>query len=362
MVNTCTTYPKVENRGRSLHKNVVGQVMKDEDRMVIVKQIIEKNDHIYHTLLLGKIDEDNHMAKKTAERIIQKLLERGEIVSFVQKTRKCYMLKSHEAYKGDLPTMFARRSVAMKEKLDKIEKRLGAHSYESQLHMCDEFWNHMEDLIKRSDKWVQELDKDRGYEAEYEEIGSGIRKLLENTEIDRVRKRRVLSYSGNVVSALIRLGGEREELTEKRKTMKVSKEKEEMANRIKQLNEQIHIMFKDTVGLEFALKDLQSVDIEYWHDDTETGHLCASIDYIRKQSVECAEAMSGRVKKLTEIAGEQGMSAQVTNLDTQVSAIRTSLRMMDGTIKEIESAGQQYELLKTLDSELSEAESHLGMM
>ena len=345
-----------------MHKNVVGQMIKDEDRMVIVKQIIEKNDRIYHTLLLDKINENRCMAKKTAEKIIQKLLERGEIVSFVQKTKKCYMLKSHEAYKGDLPTMFARRSAAMKEKLDKIEKELGSHSYESQLHMCDEFWNHMEDLIKRSDGWVKELDKYRGYEAEYEEIGSGIRDLLENTKIDYARERRVRSYSGNVVAALVRLGGEMEELTEKRKAARVSKEKDEMANRIKQLDKQIHIMLKDIVSLESALKNLQSVDIEYWHDDTETGHLCTSIDYVRKQSVERAEAMSGRVKKLMEIAGEQGTSAQAASLDTQVSTIRTNLEMMDGTIKEIETAGQQYELLKTLDSELSEAESHLGMM
>lgn len=302
------------------------------------------------------------MAKRTTERIIQKVLERGEVASFGQNTRKCYVLKSNEAYIGDLPTMFAKRSAAIKEKLDKMEKGLDEHAYLSRLHMCDEFWNHMEDQIKRTNEWVKELDKDRGYEAEYEEIGSGIRKLLENTKIDLDRRHKVLSYSVNVVTALVRLGGEMEELTEKRKATRVSKEKEEMANRIKQLNEQIHIMFKNTVGLESALKGLQSVDIEYWHDDTETGHLCASIDYARKQSVERAGAMSGRVKKLIDIVGKQGMSAQAANLDMQVSAIRTNLEMMDETIKEIETAGQQYELLKTLDSELSEAESHLGII
>ena len=334
----------------------------EEGRKVEIKRIIEECPCIHQTPLLEKICENHIMAKKTAEKIIKQLLEDREIYVVRVKNKKCFMLTSDEAYRGDLPALFAKKTVALRERLDKIEKNFTRHSSDAQQYICDDLCDRIGKTIDDSYRWVKELDRNRGYEAEYEEIGSGIQNLLENTKIDRARIRRALSYSRHVVTALIGLGREMEELTEKRKAMRASKEKEEMANRNKQLYDQTRVLVKDAVGLESALRDLQSVDIESWHDDTETGHLCTSIDHARKQSIEHAEAMSDRVKKLREIAGEQGMSVQAANLDTQVSAIRTNLEVMDGTIKEIETTGQQYELVKTLDSKLSEAESHLDTM
>lgn len=334
------------------------RVMTDREREVVIKQIIGENRLIHYTLLLDKAHEISGMARKTADRIIRKMLKR-EIVSIRVKNKDCYLLKSDEAYKWDLPAMFADRMAATRKKLDRIEREFTRHSYDAQQSIYDDLCKRIDETIESHGNWVKQLDLDRGYEVAYEEIGMDIRKRLDKTKIDYGRKKRIRTYSRNVVTALMELGKREVALEERKNAMRPSAEREEVADGIRQLYKQIHILLDDTVDLESTLGKLEPENIRYWYGDTEVGEICTAIDYVRKQSVERGEAMSVRIKQLKEVTGEKSIPVSVENLETQVSALRAGLEKMDKVIREIETTGMQHKLIQMLDSKLSEAESNL---
>ena len=332
-------------------------MMTDKERKVAVKRVIEEKPGIHHTLLCDKIVKGGIGAKKTAERTIQQLFNDREIVSFRAEGKKCYMLASDEAYEGDLVTMFERRAEALKKKLDGTAKEMPKHSYEAQQHLYDGMCGRMEETIAESDRWVKQLDEEQRYD--HKEIGSDIRKLLKDTKIDDGRRHKIRVYSERVVSELESLERERDEKAKRKRTMRVSAEKKRLSEEIKSTWERMQVLYGDTLQLEHALRDLQSLDIKYWYDNTDVGRSCSYLDSLLKESAERAGEMSRLAQKLKRLAARDGIAMQVGPIDESISVIGNGLDALEGAIKGIETTGIQHDHIAWLDKALSEVESHL---
>ena len=59
-----------------------------EERKIKIKQMIEEKPGTYHTKLLEMINKQGIMAKRTAEKIIEQLIDEREITVFTQKTKQ----------------------------------------------------------------------------------------------------------------------------------------------------------------------------------------------------------------------------------------------------------------------------------
>ena len=331
--------------------------MTKEERRTRVKCLIEEDPGIHHNLLCETIDERELGAKRTAERTIRQLLERREIVSFTAERRKCYMLASDEAYKNDLKRMLTARVEALKVELDSRVKRMEEHSYEAQQHLLEGLCGDIEKRIKDSDEWVLTLDTEKRYS--HRKIGIDIRDRLRNTKMDSKRNRRVHDYSERVVSELERLTGDLDEMTKRKRTTRASAEKDLLSGRIRRVDERMHVLYRDTLNLESALKDMQSLDVAFWQDSTETGRFCTYFDSIRERSSEEAKKMSDLAQKIKEAAAKEGIAIPADRLNERVSGIEKELGALRETVRELETTGTECDSVARLDTALSEAESHL---
>ena len=97
-------------------------MLKKEERKIRIKQIIEENPGIYHIKLLEIILKQGIMAKRTAEKDIEQMIDDRKITVFTQKTRKCYALKGDDTFEGNLPIVFSKKIEIIKEKLEIMEK------------------------------------------------------------------------------------------------------------------------------------------------------------------------------------------------------------------------------------------------
>ena len=353
-------YSKVGNRGGSIHENGTRDMMTVKEGMLIVKRMIETDSIMPRALLLKKISDGHHMAKGTAEKCIECLIERGEISKVTVKKRQCFMLTSGEAYRGDLQVMFVKKYEALKEKLDLMEEGFERHSYDAQQHMYDEFLGNMEDTVKMTESWIEILDKDIPYEAEHEKIGSNIRNHLEGAKIVGDRKSRILRYAAKVVLGMNALAGSMGELTEAKNATRQSAEREQMKANIGHMNKQLHVLYSDTVNLESALKEMASLDITYWLANPRVERMCRAIEYARKRSVEHIEAMSRTIDEFERTKSEYDMSGVIKDLQAPVLSIKENWNEIERVVKKIETAGAEHESIKKLDSVLANAESHLN--
>ena len=103
----------------------------------VIRQETEKMPGIHHTLLLERASEKGCTVKKTNEKAIKQLLDRRNIAGVLAKRRKCYVLKSADAYKGDMPVIFAARIAAISGRLGTMKNGFIAHSLDAQQFMCD---------------------------------------------------------------------------------------------------------------------------------------------------------------------------------------------------------------------------------
>ena len=99
-------------------------MLKKEEREMRIKQIIEETPGTHHTKLLEIIKEKGIMAKKTAEKDIEQMINDGKITVFTQKRKKCYALKGDDMFEGNLPVGFSTKIKTIKEKLESIEKKI----------------------------------------------------------------------------------------------------------------------------------------------------------------------------------------------------------------------------------------------
>ena len=298
-------------------------MMKDRERRVEIKKVIEENPRIHHTLLLAKIAEKKIGSKRTVERTITQLLESGEIVSFRAMAKKCYALVAHEMYRGDMSVLFTGRIEAIKKELDTRVKRMEEHSYESQELLYGQLCKGIESDIAESDRRVEALDGEARYD--HGEISRSILERMEETKIDTGRRRRIRGYAERVVMELERLDATLYEMEKKKRSMRVSEEKDEVTEEMKQIDERKHDLYDDALNIEHALGSLRSLDVRFWHDDTEVGSLCFYLGSAREDSTKNTERMSSILQKLKEIAAKRAIPISTGRLDKQISEIKKSL-------------------------------------
>ena len=334
------------------------------ERKIRIKRIIEEKQVIHHTKLLEAIKAHDGTAKKTAEGTIKQLIDDHEITVFTQKNKKCYSLKGDDMFRGNLSTLFSRKTEAIKEKLELMEKDFEAHSYDAQCHMCDELCGAIMDQIKRSKEHVKGVDHEYSeYGGEYDELCLGVKKLLESANIDKSRHRKISRYLSNATSVVRVKARGVNELDEKRKGMKQSEKREEISNQSEQLHSQIRKVMSDTMSIEHALKYLQDrTDIRWVGENSKLGRCCMALDQARKDAVKGMETMMSYIEGLTMLEKKEGETEQTEQLSSQVLEIKPRLEEIEKIINALKMCGIRNELIERLDSEISKAELHLEEM
>ena len=333
-------------------------MLKKEERKIRIKQIIEENPGIYHIKLLEIILKQGIMAKRTAEKDIEQMINDRKITVFTQKTRKCYALKGDDTFEGNLPIVFSKKIEIIKEKLEIMEKNFETHSYDAQRHMHGELCEMITKQIERSKEWAKELDHGYGeYSDEHDRICSKIRKLLKGVNGDRRHK--ILEYLENTMSAVREKNRTVNELDEKRKGMKSSKERDEISNQSKELNSQLAKVVANTISIRDALEYLQDQAGTTWDGNAKVVQHCGSLDYYRENSGNCVEGMMRYVKELKMLKKREGETKQTEQLNSQILEIKSRLEEIEKIIKILKIGGIQNERIEKLDSEISKAESYL---
>ena len=333
-------------------------MLKKEEREIRIKQIIEENLGIHHIKLLEIIKEKGIMAKRTAEKDIEQMINDGKITTFAQKTRKCYALKGDDTFEGNLPVVFSKRIGIIKEELESMEKGFEMHSYDAQRHMHDWLCGEIATQIERSKEFAKELDHAYDEDSdEYDRLCSKIRKLLKGVNGDRRHK--ILEYLENTMSAVREKNRTVNELDEKRKGMKSSKERDEISNQSKELNSQIAKVVVNTISIGDALEYLQDQVGTTWEGNAKVVRHCGSLDYYRENAGNCIESMMRFVEELKMLKKREGETKQTEQLNSQVLEIKSRLEEIEKITKILKIGGIQNERIEKLDSEISKAESYL---
>ena len=339
-------------------------MLTQKERRMEIKRIIEEKPGIYHTALLEKIRENHSMAKKTAEENIAYLIDAREIIFFKQKTKKCYALKANDMFEDGLPLAFEIKINKVKEELESMKKSFEKHSYDAQCHMCDELYTMLDEQIKRSKRFVEDLD--RGYSEygdEYEYLRSDVIKSLKHANVDKTRHYKILDYLGNAKNVVMIKSRSVNELDEKKRSMKQSEKREEADNQSKQLHLQITRVMSDTRSIEDALKYLHAREgIQWALEHSELGQCCVSLDDAQKNAGEYMKIMIGLAEKLTMLKKGEGETEQVAQLKSHVLEIQSSLGKISKIINVLKVGGIQNKLIEALDSEISKAELHIEEM
>ena len=335
-------------------------MLKKKEREIRIKQIIEENPGIYHIKLLEIILKQGIMAKRTAEKDIEQMINDRKITVFTQKTRKCYALKGDDTFEGNLSIVFSKKIEIIKEKLELMEKNFETHSYDAQRHMHGELCEMITEQIERSKEWAKELDQGYGkYSDKHDRICSEVEKLLKNANIDKDRRHKILLYLQNAMRAVGAKNRTMNELDEKRKGMKSSKERDETSNQSKELGSQITKVIHDTLSIEHALKDVQNQDIRWWDDNSEVGVHYGTLDYHRKNAGENMKKMMNVIEKRMMLKRREGEIEQIEQLNSQVLEIKSRLEETGKIINVLKMGGIRNEQIEKLDSEISKAESYL---
>ena len=339
-------------------------MLTQEERKIKIKQMIEEKPGTHHTKLLEMIKKQGIMAKRTAEKIIEQLIDDREITVFTQKRKTCYSLKGDGTFKGNLPTLFSTNTKAIKEKLESMEKDFEAHSYDAQCHMCDELCEALMKQIERSEEFAKGIDRGWSeYDDEYADLYSEVEKLSESDNIDKNRRHKILNYLRNAMSVVRVKARDVSELDEKRKGMKQSEKREEISNQSRQLHSQIRKVMSDTMSIEHALKHLQDrADIMWVDESSELGRYCRSLDHVQKNAGESMEAMMNLIEGLMALKKREDEAEQTEQLNSQVLEIKPRLEEIEKIINALKMCGIRNELIEELDSEISKAELHLEEM
>lgn len=325
----------------------------------VIRQEIEKMPGIHHTLLLERASEKGCTVKKTNEKAIKQLLDRRNIAGVLAKRRKCYVLKSADAYKGDMPVIFAARIAAIYERLDTMKNGLSNHSLDAQQFMCDEMCERIERSIEDSGSWIKELDIERAYEDEYKEMRSDIAELLEGAEINHDLKHRIRVHLDDVVETMTDLREKEERLREIKRSSRQPEKRQKTEREIERLGRQISILARGMFDLEALLRKPRLANPNPYLGDTAIEQICGTIGSSQKQLSEYVGTMSNRVELLKGLEDVKTVSKLVTCLDEQVSALETSLENVGDTANKIATSGRQNATIKRLYSKISETESNL---
>ena len=335
-------------------------MLKKEEREIRIKQIIEENLGIHHIKLLEIIKEKGIMAKRTAEKDIEQMINDGKITTFAQKTRKCYALKGDDTFEGNLPVVFSKKIEAIQEKLESMGKKFETHSYDAQLHMYNQLCDTITEQIERSKEWVKELDHGHvEYSDDHDRLCSEVAKLLKKANIDRDRRHKILQYLQNAMPVVRAKNRTMNELDEKRKGMKSSKERDATSNQYKELRSQITKVITDTQSIETVLTHMQNQDIRWRSVDSEMGGYCESLDHYRKNAGESMEKMMSIIGKQMMLKRREDETEQTEQLNFQVLEIKSRLEGIGKIINALKMGGIQNEWIERLDSEISKAESYL---
>ena len=325
----------------------------------VIKQEIEKRPGIHHTLLLERAAKRGCTVKKTAEKAIKQLLDHGEIAGVLAKRRKCYVLKSADAYNGDMPARFAARVAAISERLDTMKDGFTTHSLDAQRFVCDEMCERIERSIEDSNKWIKELNVERAYEYEYKEMRSNITESLADAKISNDLKNRICAHLDDVVEAMMDLREKEERLKEIKGSTRQSKERQKAKGKIEQLGKQIGVLTRDMLDLENLLRESQSATPDPHLGDTMVERICSMIGSSQRQFAEHTGMMAGRVELLKGLEDAKTVPRLIADLDEQVSVLGMNLEKVGETTNKIATSGRQNAISKRLCSKMSETESNL---
>ena len=241
-----------------------------------------------------------------------------------------------------------------------MKKKFETHSYDAQRHMYGALCKMLTTQIKSSEEHVKKLDHGYGeWSDECDRICLKVKKLLENTSIDKDRRSKILLYLQNAMRAVRTKNRIMNELDEKKRGMRSSKERDEISNQSKELFSQITNVIDCTQFIEHALKDVQSQDITWWDDNSEVGIYCGALDYQRKNAVKNMERMTSIIEKRTMLKRRENETRQTKQLNSQVSEIKLRLKKTGKIIDGLKMGGIENKQIEKLDSEISKAESYL---
>ena len=339
-------------------------MMTDKDRMLLVKETIKKNRGLIHTKLIDVIvNKNKHMSKKTAEKIITKLLESNEIVSSTARHKKHYFLSSDDEYIGDLPSLVNSKIVILKERLDEINKKFTGYSFDAQKYIYNSMCKDLDDRINDYCKWIDEINKTH-YECEtdFEAYRLDLINALRSAKLDTSRCNKVRTYLERVIDTLIKLCKASEVLEEKRDKIRGLNEKEEIKEQISSIGKWIYALEGDIGNLINALKKLQPLSIRYFYGNDKIERSCTIIDDTTKESIDHIKRIRHCVDELESNSVNDDMSNQVKTLDKQTLDIQRQLKSIDTVIKKIETTAEEYRFIKNFDSKLSEVESNLNQI